>query len=403
MDAPKKKLLIVHMSLYNGGAERSLVNFLTALPEAAYDVDLLLFRTEGLFLPKLPAHVRLLPTPEPLRSLYYNANSVLPRAGGVRGACYKAIRALGTGLAGLSSRGNDNLRRQKRWRMVYRRVLPRVPGEYDVALAYFHGEVSYFVMDKVTAKRKVAFVHNDYAKTGQSPAIDAPYFDKFARVASISALCVDALKKAFPAMPEKFCVVPNLTSSAVVRAMAEEFEPPEFDEGVLRVLSVGRLNPQKACEWSVEAARILRDRGVAFCWYLIGEGGMRAQLEEMIERYHLADRVKLLGVRENPYPYMRACDVFVQNSRYEGKSMVLDEAKILCKPIVATAYPTVADQITDGVEGMVVPMSPEGVADGISRMLDANLRERYAHALAARDYDNTAGIGDYLALLSGDK
>lgn len=398
----KPRVLIVHMSLYNGGAERSLINFLTALPPDVFDVDLLLFRTEGLFLHELPPHVRLLKTPEPLLSLYYNKSSLVPRAGGVRGLWYRFFRAAASVVSGVGAGKNDNLRRQRRWKWFFHRLIPNLPGEYDAAMAYFHGEVSYYVMDKVRAKRKVAWVHNDYDKTGQSPDIDRPYFARFAEIATISPLCANALQRAFPELAAKFTVVPNLTSASVVRAMSREFEPPEFDKSAPILLSVGRLNPQKACDLSVEAASLLKARGVAFRWYLLGDGGMRGTLERMIEEKGLTGQVVLLGARANPYPYMRACDVLVQNSRYEGKSVVLDEAKILGKPIVVTAYPTVADQIEADAEGLVVPLTAQGVAEGIERMLrDAKLRARLCQTLQSRSYDNTGEIARYVALLTG--
>ena len=398
----KTKVLVVHMSLYNGGAERSLINFLNELSPERFEVDLLLFRTEGLFLPALPKHVRLLETPEPIRSFYHNANSVLPRAKGLLGLWYRALSAGATALAALGARGNANLRRQRRWR-IYRRLIPPLPRTYDVAAAYLHGEISYYVMDKVSARRKLAWVHNDYDKTGQSPAIDRPYFEKFDRVASISALCVDKLRRAFPGLEEKFTEAPNLISQGAVRALSRAFCPEEFRKDAPCLLSVGRLSPQKASEMSVEAAAILKQRGVRFTWYLIGGGELRARVEALIEKHGLGNEVRLLGVKPNPYPYMAACDVYVQNSLYEGKSMVLDEAKILTKPIVVTNYPTVQDQIEADREGLVVPLTAQGVADGIQRMLaDAALREGFTRYLAARDYGNTECIALYEALLTGE-
>ena len=93
-------------------------------------------------------------------------------------------------------------------------------------------------------------------------------------------------------------------------------------------------------------------------------------------------------------------EVLVQSSRYEGKSVVLDEAKMLCTPIVATAYPTVADQVADGQEGLVVSMSAEGIAEGVRRMLtDDALREGITAYLAAHEYGNQAEVKKYIKLL----
>ena len=132
----------------------------------------------------------------------------------------------------------------------------------------------------------------------------------------------------------------------------------------------------------------------------MGEGSLREELQKQIDALGLTEVFFLLGTRENPYPYMKHCDVLVQSSRYEGKSVVLDEAKMLCKPIVATAYPTVADQVIDGCEGIVTDMSADGVAGGVLRMLqDTALRERITAYLADHEYGNQSEVNKYMQLL----
>ena len=75
-----------------------------------------------------------------------------------------------------------------------------------------------------------------------------------------------------------------------------------------------------------------------------------------------------IGSRENPYPYIKNSDVIIQSSRFEGKSIVLDEAKILSKPIVATNYTTVRDQLKNE-EGVICEMTPLDLAEKIMFML----------------------------------
>ena len=124
------------------------------------------------------------------------------------------------------------------------------------------------------------------------------------------------------------------------------------------------------------------------------------ETQAQIDAKALKDVVFLHGTRDNPYAYMKGCDVLVQSSRYEGKSVVLDEAKMLCTPIVATAYPTVGDQVQDGLEGIVIPMTAEGIADGVQRMLeDASLRGEITAYLAAHEYGNQQEVAKYMALL----
>ena len=108
----------------------------------------------------------------------------------------------------------------------------------------------------------------------------------------------------------------------------------------------------------------------------------------------------LLGKKSNPYPYIKACDLYVQPSRYEGKSVTVREAQILCKPVVVTNYPTAHSQINDGVDGVIVPLDNEGCARGIaSVMADSALRHRLASYLAAHDYGNESEVNKIYKLL----
>ena len=153
---------------------------------------------------------------------------------------------------------------------------------------------------------------------------------------------------------------------------------------------------------AVEAASILKKEGFRFRWFVLGEGHLREDLLKQIQEAGLCDSFRLLGTRENPYPYIRHCTLLVQPSRYEGKSVVLDEAKILGTPIVATAYPTVGDQIQEGTEGLIAEMNPQGIAREIARMLrDKILRERIRGFLLSREYGNQGEIRKYIDLLDG--
>ena len=385
-----KKILFVIFSLGYGGAERSLVNLLAELPKDKYQVDLLLFRRQGDFLQQVPEWVNVLDTPEDIRCLY----GPMKKAGR-----YLLPKAAGIAAARLMRRTRKS-QIAWRWKHVFRRRIGKLPGHYDVAVAYAGGENMYFIEDHVSADRKVVFIHNDYRAAKYSEKDDAPYFDRMDAIVSISVKCVDVLREIFPQHDGKLHYLENITSSALVRARAEAFVPPEYVDGGANILSVGRLWPQKGFDLAIDAAAILRDRGLRFRWHILGEGALRAELQAQIDAANLGDAVFLHGTRDNPYAYMKGCDVLVQSSRYEGKSVVLDEAKMLCAPIVATAYPTVGDQVQDGREGIVVPMTAQGIADGVQRMLEnAALRGEITAYLAAHEYGNQQEVTRYMALL----
>ena len=135
------------------------------------------------------------------------------------------------------------------------------------------------------------------------------------------------------------------------------------------VVSVGRLHPLKGYDMAIEACRLLLDQGYKVRWQVIGEGEDRSRLERMIADRGLQESFQLLGAMDNPYPYMKHADLYVHPSRYEGKSIAIDEAKILGKPIVVTDFPTAKDHITDGCNGVIAEMNPDSLAACIGSLL----------------------------------
>lgn len=385
-----KKVLFVMHNLGYGGAERSLVNLLQELPREDYAIDLLLFQKKGDFLRQLPDHVRVLETPQALNGLY----APLSRAGK-----YAGVKLVGTACARVA-RKTKKTRSAFRWRNFYRKQIPMLQEHYDVAAAYVGSEILYYVRDRVRADKKIVWIHNDYVAAGYSKEDDLPYLQDMDAIVSISAECVDVLRREFPELQEKIHCIANITSSAMIRKQAEVFYPEEYTGSACNILSVGRLWPQKGFDMAVEAAAILKEWGLDFRWFILGEGSLRESLQKQIRAAGLEDRFILAGNRLNPYPYIRHCTLLVQSSRYEGKSVALDEAKILCAPIVATAYPTVGDQILPDKEGVVIPMNPQGIAEGILSLLeDAEKRSALRAYLADREYGNREEVQKYIQLL----
>ena len=385
-----KKILFVIYALGYGGAERSLVNLLQELPREKYQVDLLLFRKQGAFIQQLPDWVRVLDIPEELSGLY----APVHQAGK-----HTVTKVLGT-VCGKIARRKKKAAAAFRWRHFYSHKIKPIPGHYDVAVAYVGAEIMYFVRDKVQADRKVVWVHNDYRTAGYSEADDRPYFADMDEIVSVSEECVEVLRQEFPEYRDKMHYIANITSSALVKKQAEAFAPKEFADCACNILSVGRLWPQKGFDMAIEAARILKSRGFCFRWFVIGDGYLRKKLQKQIQNAGVEQEFILLGTRNNPYPYIKNCTILAQTSRYEGKSVVLDEGKILCAPIVTTAYPTAADQIANGKEGLITEMSPEGISDGIAALLtDETQRQKLKQYLSNREYGNQQEVEKYCKVL----
>ena len=391
-----KNILFVMPSLGSGGAEKSLVNLLNLIDYEKYAVDLLLFKREGLFLSQIPKKVRLLQPTDSLQYAYKIDRGMFSSVSGIKAGI---LRGTSTFVCKLLYKGNA---RQQRWIKFYKRYLPNLEEEYDVAIGFLEGDASYYVIDKVNAKKKILWIHNDFneIKKYEDAKIYEKYFQKADSVVSISDKCVQILKQNYPALVNKFYCLPNLTSGSLLKKMSEEFEVSEFEKNQFNVLSIGRLTRQKGYDFAIDAVKILKEKYSDIHWWIIGAGELEEQLKKQVKDNDLEEYITFLGLRANPYPYIRSCDLLVQPSRWEGKSVVLDEAKILAKPILATNYSTIKDQLKDKKEGLITDISPNAIAEGIIELREnPQLYNSIQCHLDKHEYGNEKEILQYYELL----
>lgn len=394
---PKEKIFFINYSLHSGGIEKSLVTLLSLFNYEKYDVDLQLFANDGLFLPRVPKQVHLLPPLFP-REYKLNIRQALP-ALLRQGHPLAALCRTGVTFAGLHGTMGERL--VKMW-TVERKFVRKNDVQYDAAIAFMEGQPIYYCVDNVRAKRKIGFIHGDYTAMGLDCNFDNPYFAKLDAVCTVSESCKDALTKNFPQFADKFHVQYNLLSPQFLRKMADDSAAFSDDFQGLRVLTIARLSQQKGLDLAIPAVRTLREKGLKFRWYIIGIGPEKEALQAQIQESGIEKEIVFLGEQGNPYPFVKACDVYMQPSRFEGKSIAVDEAMALCKPILLTNFSTAKDQITDGETGLISPMNPEGIANGLERLLtDSHLRRTLEQTLSNHDYSNEGEIQKLYALIDG--
>ena len=397
-----KRILIVIYDMRIGGAQKSLLSFLQTLSQDArskeYEIDVMPFNPVGEFLAQIPEGINVRQPENVLRWMGTKMNRELIfrhfSLSGLLGECMWVLRKK---LRLHSEHGNVQ---QKLWQ-VWHTFIPVLKDEYDVAISYIDGTANYYVMDKVNAGKKVLWLHTDYQKMGYDAGLDARFFRDCDAIATISSECREALRSVLPDLDEKIHVIENITSAGTVTAMALEGSCPEYPaEPCLRLLTVGRLHHLKGLDMAVDAAKALKDSGVSFRWLVVGEGNERNALEEQIYVSGLDSCFCLIGSRNNPYQYMRECDILVQTSRCEGKSIVLDEAKILGKPIVVTNYPTVYDAVDHEETGLIVGMNAYSICQGILRMAsDDALRQKIAANLNRNPKGNESELSRYIEIM----
>lgn len=392
----KKSVLFLNYSLHSGGIEKSLVTALSLFDFEQYDVDLQLFANDGMFLPRVPKEVNLLP---PLFPAEYKRNirqalvQLLKKGHPLVALCRLLVTFAGKTPGGMGER------LVRMWK-IERRFVHAAKKEYDAVVAYMEGQPIYYAVEKVKAKRKIGFIHGDYRAMQLNAAFDEAYIQKLDALCTVSEGCKIALDEVFPQYQEKFHVIYNIISANFMRNMAEE--APDFGDSYtgLRVLSIARLSHQKGLDIALPAVAALHKKGLDFQWYIIGVGPEEEALKEQAAVLGVADCVHFLGERSNPYPLLKACDVYLQPSRFEGKSIAVDEAMVMCRPILLTDFTTAKDQIDSGVNGLIVPMTPEGVEQGLEQLLqDEALRGQFISALQACDYTNEEEIQKLYNLL----
>ena len=374
-----KKLLFVIDSLGCGGAEKSLVSLLPLLNRDKYEIHLWMLHRGGEFEALLPEHIII--EPEPLYGLLERIKMRMASL------CYSLTYRIKR-LLGIHEHGAETFWKCVGW--AY-----KVPNQqFDVVIAYQQGIPTYLVSTKIKSKRKIAWINVNIFNAGYNPLFNSRFYDKFDVLVPVSKNLESILKEKYPQLTNKYvCVYDILNPSIIIQQALEVNEELTALKNGLLIVTTGRLALQKNYELAVKAAKILRDKRYDFRWLFIGDGEERSNIAALVKGYKLQDKVLLLGMKTNPYPYMACCDVYVQTSLFEGFGLTIAEAKILGKPVVSTNFDVVHDQLKHGENGLIADMTPESVAENIIRLFeDDDLRN---HIIAnVKKEENTTYISE---------
>ena len=388
----KKKILFIMPSMFIGGAERSLLGLFEVIDYEKYDVSLFLYRHEGEFLSYIPEQVHLLPPMKeygtfdvPIRSLLFSRRWMFGLA--------RLISKLALKLHCLISREKKGVWMSMQYTARYLLpLLPEIPGEYDLGVMFLG--VADPLIHKVKAQNKVAWCHTDYDTLYPNKGMDRKTYEAVDHVVFVSDACRQKMARFYPALLDKTQVIENVLGERLLLQQAEVSvnDMPRLDDGYI-LLSIGRFSNAKNFDNVPGICKSLLGKGLDVKWYIIGYGGDEPLIRQRIAEAHMEDHVILLGKKENPYPYIKACDLYVQPSRYEGKCVTVREAQMLGKPVVITRYATSASQLEDGVDGVIVPMDNEGCAEGIAALLqDPEKMRQLSETCRNRDYSNASEV-----------
>ena len=348
----KKKILIVAHHLTVGGVQKSLISALKVLDYDKYDVTLYLRKNRTDLIDFIDSRVKVVIN-EDSHHYYRKPYAIALQA---KELLYKLINNKVK-----AEQAKDALAEKiVEDSMQYEHSTYFNSQHYDIAVAYVQGYIAGFVAEHISADKKIVFFHTS---TDDHHEMHERVLSEFDTVVALHKEQQALIEKWYPEAKEKIKIVGNYSDGDFVKQQSVVYEIKKEDR--LCLCSCGRLAGVKGFDLAVQAAEILKNHGYDFMWYFVGDGPERKSLEKMISDKDLKDRVIITGMQKNPYPYMAACDIYVQPSYEEASPMTLSEVFILCKPVISTATVGGKKLIDDGANGLLCDISAEAIAQAI--------------------------------------
>ena len=389
----KPHILINMHYLEIGGAETALIGLLNALDPERVDVDLFLHDHRGEMMQFVPEWVNVLPAIKEYTMLERPITELIKRGHWLIAAARLWAKYVSKKAYKKSHSCLPNASVFHYMAKYTTPLLPRINSNvtYDLAISFLTPHQ--ITLHKINARKRIAWIHTDYTKIWVDADDELPVWSKYDYIASISPDVTKTFLQTFPTLANtnKIVEIENILSPTFVRRRAdiEDVEGELNKYGGVKLLSIGRFSEAKNYDNVPDICRRMVKEGVDVKWFIIGFGGDEQLIRRKIEEAGMQEHVIILGKRSNPYPYIKACDIYVQPSRYEGKSVTVREAQMLCKPVVVTNYPTASSQIKSGIDGVIVPMDNEGCARGLAQVItDKALQGRLVDYLKTHDYGN---------------
>lgn len=361
-----KNILFVINSLTIGGSERSLVSLLNLLDYKKYNVDLLMLRHGGEFEKYIPKEVNILNELE-----YYSYLGGKKSNTNIMNRIKYSFYRIKTSI---------NLRRNLKKitpihaeQVLYKshkKVLNSISKKYDMAIAYSQGLPTYYVAEKVNSGKKIAWINCDYVTTMYDKEYDKNFYAEFNKIISVSNSIKESIARLNKEYEKKLEVIFDIVDPKLIERMANEDRVLQ-NKSYINILTVARLViTHKGYDLAIDAAKLLKNDGYNFKWFVIGDGPDRDRINQLVLKNKLEEDFILLGKKDNPYPYMKNCDIYVQPSKKEGFGLTVVEAKILKKPILCTNFNTAKEIINDNYDGLIVKGSAFDIYLGLKKYID---------------------------------
>ncbi|MGG4167736.1 glycosyltransferase [Rossellomorea vietnamensis] len=356
-----KKIVIVTKDFGIGGCEKALISMLSIFPKNKYEITLLVMKERGELLTEIPSWV----TVKTIPSMNQNSVEIIK-------SYVKKLRFLKATKSIISL---IKLRQKGYYSQYYyhSKALLQNKEAFDLAISYFAPceYPDWYTAFNIKAKKKIVWVHSDVSEfNGINSRLTNKMYSKFDKIFCVSHVSAEKFKMVFPLQANKVEIFYNIISKNTIRALGESKINLDTGFSGLKILTVGRLSKEKGQDLIPYVANNLKKRGYKFKWYCIGEGPLREELEREIKEYGLQNDVLLLGLKKNPYPYYKQCDIYVQPSRFEAYCTTVNEARCFNKPIIATDVAGTREQLINGHTGMIINFNLEELYSNIVELIN---------------------------------
>ena len=382
------KIAIILNEMSVGGIPRACVPLMQQLLKHA-EVTLIMSTSAGELNSQIPAGVRVVVIPyQRLRSLIHKYKESRSR-----------IKSLVT-IIWTTWLGRVLRRWVKNNVYIAKRIGFILNETFDCAVAYHGMNVDHLTrtLYNVKAARKIAWIHGDHPFVGKHLKDIKDLYGKFDGIFFASDICKSKFLRDFPDLGVQTCTSYCMLDTDEIKAKALETKTIEFSTEYINILTVGRLSPEKGQDMIPDVLKILNRSDVR--WYLVGDGPDRKRIE-LLKNNNNAVHMILLGSKNNPYPYIRECDIYVQPSYSEAYSLTAFEAGTLGKPIVITDVAGATELLAPGKDAMVVSSTADAIASAVKSLIDSpELRHTLSANVKSRDFSNYVEINKLISFIN---
>ena len=396
----KNKVLIIMPYLECGGVESTLLSLLDTLDSERLEITLLLLEERGTFVEKVPSHIQIktIKIPEKEQGVFMGKKKIL-RSYLKSGKIWKIPKFI---LYNLHKKLSENRSLNAAYFHQISESIPPIEEEYDLAIDYFGYATftTFYLAEKVKAKKKVTWLHSIFSR------FQPQAFEEWYKKMDVIFACSQMVKKDFESIFPTIKTVKlfyNIINPQLIRKKADF--PGGFEDQFsgMRILTVGRICYEKGIDIAAQTYNLLKNSGYNIRWYIMGNGSNidKEKVVNIIEPSNRADFI-FLGIKENPYVYMKQCDIYVQPSRFEGYCTTTNEARILGCPIVMTDVSGAEEQLENGKTGIIVEKESNAVYDAVKHFIEyPDFRKRVKENLKSIDSDTRQEVGKIYELLEG--